>query len=663
MTTSYAFGYIAAILVTVIVAGCYYLVVNWDWREIDTKTDDPLPPKEKVNIIFHVNSTFRNWKRWVAFLVIMAAFFVTFPFIPLSGEDKLPEDTEAGEWYSMLPPWLTIALAACFHEILVALFISIFIGGMIATDGNPWEVYEQFIWNPVTDPFNAFIIGFTLALVGAVLIMKRSGGLDGMLELIGHLARTPYTTRLTIALMGLVVFFDDYGNAIIVGNTARGLSDKMQISREKLAYLIDSTAAPIAGIAIVSTWIAFEVGLFQDVANSLGIDMTGYELFLQCLPYRYYCMIAILIVFISNGLGRDFGPMFEAEKRAAETGKLVADDATPMIRHDTELDAPTPGKPKRWENAVVPLFAIVFGSLIGIFVNGCSYVEGSCHISDPVAWREAFGNSDSSYVLFIVAVIGALIAAIMPIYQRLLTVEDCVISFLHTIPAMAFPITLLILAFGIKAVCDAMGTATYLIALLGDIDLEIVPFVVFLLAAITAIASGTSFGTMGILLPIALPLAYGLATPDPDSALGIEEEVIFYLTGAAVLDGAIFGDHCSPISDTTVLSSTAAAADHLHHVKTQMPYAFLGAVIATGLGYLPVAYGMPMWIAYPAFVIIIFGVYFIVGKKIPETIWVDEESSGSLENVAQHNKAKEEERDAYLPDYESVGDSSGPRVV
>eukprot|EP00121_Abeoforma_whisleri_P004621 Awhi_evm1s4178 len=588
-----------------------------------------------------IPNEFKSWKRWLAFTLIITIIFAALPFIPTDPSHLISEDNPNPviNWYSLVPPVLTIAFAVCFQQVLWALLLGIFVGGMIHFEGNVYHVFVYLIFQEVWNAFNMHVILFTLTLVGMVYVMHRSGGLDGLIIHISKLAKTAYSTRIVTAFAGIVFFFDDYGNTVVVGSTFRGLTDSMQISREKLAYIVDSTAAPVAGVAIISTWIGAELTYFQDVSDSLGLNVSAYDMFLSCLSLRFYCYTALLMVFISQFLARDYGPMLAAEKRALLEGKVLADDA--KVGKDLSVaNMPPTNTPKRWEYAVVPLVIVLLGSLFGMFWDGreAVYEAGeSLDIFNGEAWTLAIGSSDSAKVLFYAACAGTVVAILMPVYGQTITLDQSTRSFLSCIPSMWEAVLLLILAWGIKATCSYMETANFLVSILGDIPLNIIPLITFLMAACTALAIGSSWSTMGILLPIMMQLSWNLGTKDPsqDSGLDADSELIFWLTGAAVLDGAILGDHCSPISDTTVLSSVATQCDHMAHVYTQIPYALTGGALAALIGYFAVAFGMPFYIFYPVAIGSIAIIFIIFGAKLPSAMDIENDpvTATNIDNI------------------------------
>ena len=520
-------------------------------------------------------------------------------------------------WTSLLPPVVAIILALMFRRVIVALFAAVWLGAClhhgVGPIGGLGHTLGGYVWDNLTDPFHYLIFAFTFSLVGMIGIVTRMGGTHALVDVIARRARTARSTRVATALMGLAVFFDDYANTVVVGTTMRALTDRMRISREKLAYLVDSTAAPIAGIAVISTWIGFEVGLFQGVSNYLGLGKSGYTLFFEVLPYRFYCLFTIVFVFASAGLNRDYGPMLRAERRASRTGEVLRKDATAASSSSIQDVEPAEGAPLRWYNAAVPVGTVIFLVFAGMVLLGARsslFAQRSFSVLSYTDVFDAFvavGESDydGPLVMALASAIGSLVAMCMALAQRILTVGDVLRSWLSGARMMILANAVLLMAWSIQSVCDDVGTSFYLTAALhGAVSAAWLPLLVFLLAAVVAFATGTSWGTMGILVPTVGPMAAVAGEP-----------FILVLCLGAVLDGAIFGDHCSPLSDTTVLSSIASSCDHLDHVRTQIPYALTTMLLAGFGGYLFVSLGGPLWGAYALGFGGIFGVLLVVGRN------------------------------------------------
>lgn len=568
-------------------------------------------------------AVFLDARRWAAFAASFAAIVVF--FVLASGPAGIQEHS-SGRWPSVLPPIIAILLAVCFRRVVFAMACALIAGAFLAYGPAPAAAlsagFRHLIWENLRSEFNLYVIAFTFSLLGMVHVMSRSGGIQGMMDVILKAAQGARSTRVVTAFMGLVIFFDDYASSVIVGTTMRPVAERRRISREKLAYLIDSTSAPVAGLAVISTWIAFEVGLLNELAANLGLGTHGYEMFFAMLPFRFYCFTALLFVFASAALNRDFGPMHAAEVRVILAGEGKQQSGKPLDELWVEEMRPGAGVPKNWLNAVIPIVTVVLGFLTGILVAGRAAVhEAGLSLSplDPRVWQVAFGalgegGASSSRILFLSAAAGSLVAIFLPVKQRILSFREAAAAWLKAISTMRPAVTILLLAWAIKSLCtEVLRTDLYLISIVGGyLPLEWLPLVTFLTAAGVSFATGTSWGTMGILLPVALPLAHAMG------AWGEGSPLIFWLTAAAVLDGAIFGDHCSPISDTTLLSSIASGCDHFDHVWTQAPYAIVCMLLAGCVGYVGTVFGLSLSLAYLLLVAAIIGILVAVGKPLPE---------------------------------------------
>lgn len=492
---------------------------------------------------------------------------------------------------AILPPLVAIVLAFASRRLVLSLGVAILLGAALSAGWNPLafvpHAVVEYGWKAtVVDAFKVWIVVFTTVLLGLVGLATAAGGVHAVVDRLSRVARGRRSTQALTAVSGLAIFFDDYANSILVGSTMRPLTDRARISREKLSWLVDSTSAPIAGVALISTWIGYEVGLLGDLSATLGLQRDGYGLFLGALPFRFYCFFALLFVALVVITGRDFGPMLRAERRALQTGKVLRDGARPLTAAGVQaIEAPVGGR-RLAHVAVVPVVAVLLLTLLGLFVDGGGLAAMGADplaIVSPSAWRQAFGAAENStFVLALAAIAGSLLAFGLVLGHRLLPPRQAATAFRRGASSMWMAVAILVLAWAIKAACDDLGTSELLVAGLQDaISPMVLPLAIFALAAAIAFATGTSWGTMGILLPTAGPLAFHVMGPEG-----------LFLCLAAVLDGAIFGDHASPISDTTVMSSIASGADHLDHVRTQLPYATLCMVVAAGCGYVWNALGM-----------------------------------------------------------------------
>lgn len=514
--------------------------------------------------------------------------------------------------YSLFPPVIAIGMAIIWRRILLSLGAGIFAGAMLVDSGNPiaatWHTVVEYVVPTAIDLENVYLFVFTFSLMGMVGVLIRNGGIEGMVRVVSRLAGGRRSTQAVVGAMGTAVFFDDYANAVVVGSSARAMTDKAGISREKLAYLVDSTAAPIASVAIISTWIGIEIGLLNDQMDYLRqVAPNGYGVFLHMIPYRFYCLFTLIAVFSFAFIGRDFGPMLAAERRA-KNGKVFRDGARLLSSQSFQKLRMKEGVSPRWYNGFLPIALVLATILVTFFAFGAAALGQPGSILSVTHWKDCFcAVENTGQLLSSAGILGGLCAIAMSVAQGQLTLWESLKAWVAGARSMVGAIALLILAMSLRKVTDAdhLQLARYVISVLADTGAVWVPVTIFVTAAVIAFSTGTSYGTMGILIPVAVPLAARSGDP-----------MLMILATGAVLDGAVFGDHCSPISDTTVLSSIGSSCDHMDHVKTQAPYAAFSMLVAGALGYvlMPVMGLHLMGVYGLGFVIIVGGVRFL-GRK------------------------------------------------
>lgn len=564
-------------------------------------------------------------------LSLITLFTALIFFIPAPVYAEEIETSLAGSigWMTLIPPIIAIILAFITKNVILSLFVGIFSGTILmqfyyGTNILLAIVYGftdivDYILGSLADPWNAGIILQVMTIGGLIALVTSMGGAQAVAESLAKRAKGPVSAQLITWALGILIFFDDYANALIVGPIMRPVTDKMKISRERLAFVIDATAAPIAGIALVSTWIGYEVGLINDAYQSIGQNVNAYGIFLQTIPYRFYNILMLLFVVVTSVTLREFGPMKKAQERARDTGMLIAENSE--VEADEEKQEVLNEKKATIWNALIPIGSLIVFSFVGFYMNGRSAILTGDNtllaqeiVNSPLSFvtiRETFGASDASVVLFQAALISSIIALIMGVSQDLFTFSKGIDIWIKGMKTLMITGVVLLLAWSLSTVMNELGTADYLVSLLGDaMPPVLLPTIIFILGAIISFSTGTSYGTMGILMPLAIPLASAL---DP----GNSEFVI--MSAGAVLTGAIFGDHSSPISDTTILSSMGAGSNLIDHVKTQLPYALAVGIISIVFGYLPSAMGMNIWIILPITFIAIIGMVFLLGKKVETT--------------------------------------------
>ena len=481
---------------------------------------------------------------------------------------------------SLLPALIAVVLALWTRNVILSLFSAVWLAGTMVSGWNPlaglYHAVDPYLLDSAARRDNMKVTLFSLFVGATVGIMSKSGGTRALVDAAVGLAKTRVSAMLATWFAGMLVFFDDYANCLVVGSSMRPLTDRLKVSREKLAYLVDSTAAPIASIALVSTWIGYEVGLMGDGLKAAGIEIDAYAFFIEGIGYRFYSIFTIFFVGAIAFFGRDFGPMLTAEKKAQT--------AVPLV----EKAAPdTSGA--RFLLAVIPIGTLVGVTFVHLWVVG-SAAALEAGLTSPKLF-EIIGGADGYDAMLQGSLAAMVVAVLGTAGSRVLSVKDTLQAGLDGMTTLFPALVVLMLAWALGSGMSDLHAADYLIGALGDsLHPALLPTVVFVISAAIAFATGTSFGTMGIVVPLVIPLSFALAPHDPMIALA---------ASGAVLSGACWGDHCSPISDTTVLSSIGADCDVSAHVKTQLPYAIACGAISILLGTLPVGFGVPLVVVLP----------------------------------------------------------------
>lgn len=529
---------------------------------------------------------------------------------------------------TLIPPIVAIVLAFVTKNVVVSLALGILSGGIILNFAGFnifYTIVQAFLdlvnraVGSLADPWNAGIILQVLAIGGVINLVSKMGGAKAIAEALSKKAKSARSAQIITWFAGLLVFFDDYANSLIIGPMMRPVTDGMKISRERLAFIIDATAAPVAGIAIISTWIGLEVGLIGDAFNSIGVDQNAFGVFLSTIPFRFYNILILAFIVITALLLKDFGPMRKCELQARRGGQVLedGDKLNEQISKEHDDLEPLEGvTPSVW-NAIIPIGTLIIAALIAFYYSGYTAIMGSEDAAtiaimqnSPISFaaiREAFSNSDASVALFQSALFAGIVAMAMGVAKKMFTVAQGIEIWIDGMKTLLITCVILICAWSLSSVIKELGTAKFLINYLsGSIPAFTLPSIIFVLGAIISFATGTSYGTMGILMPLAIPLAYSI---NPDMSYVI-------VSTSAVLTGAIFGDHCSPISDTTILSSMGAGCDHIEHVRTQIPYSLFIAVITIVFGYIPAGFGLPVYVVLPLALVAVFVGVQIFGKSV-----------------------------------------------
>ena len=474
---------------------------------------------------------------------------------------------EAG-WLSLLPPVIAITLALLTKEVYSSLFIGLFSGTLIYCFSGGGNVISavattfDMMYSKIAD--NAYMIIFLALLWAVVILVSRSGGSEAYGRWAGKRLKNRRSAAFATSLLGVLIFIDDGFNCLTVGTVMRPITDRLRISREKLAYVIDATAAPVCIIAPVSSWA---VAVASEVSQT-----DGFNIFLSTIPYNLYALLTILMVMFICWTGRDFGPMKYAEASAMES-------SGPEEAENTAGEAPENG---RVIDLVLPILVLIVCAILGM-----AYVGGFFR---GVPFSEAIGENPTAG-LTLGAFAGLVTAFLLYIPRRLMTPREFVTNIVSGISNIVPPMLILILSWSLGGVCrQLIGTGQFISGFVSTANLPLgfLPFLIFIVAAAMSFSMGTSWGTFGMLIPIVTMIC----AADGAGSLLVP-------TLGATLAGSVYGDHCSPISDTTILASTGASCPHIRHVETQLPYATLVAVICAG-GYLIAGFTLTPWIALAA---------------------------------------------------------------
>lgn len=519
-----------------------------------------------------------DMKRWISIIMLLIFSATIVHFSPPSTTQ------ESSNVVSVLPPAIAIAAAFILRQVIISLFLGIWFGAWVIAGKDLSSLFiglidvpQKYVLNVMQDTGHISIILITLFIGGMVGVISSNGGLIGLVEHIKKWADNRRSVQLSTVFMGFIIFFDDYANSLIVGNTMRPLTDKMKVSRAKLAYLVDATAAPLASIALVSIWIGYEVGLIGDAINSIDALNEPYIIFLNSIAYSFYPILTLLFVVFIAYTGKDFGPMLAAEKRAV-SGENATDTSEAFATETQPLQSSS-------LNALLPIFILICTVILGIWLTG----KGE-------TITEILASADSLTALLLGGFLASMAAIIMTVCQSIQSLENTINAWVSGLSRVISALVILVLSWTLAEITEALHTAHYLTGVIGDgIYPAIFPAIIFILAGVISLGTGTSWGTMGILMPLVVPVSWSLVSTS-NGTVNPSDMHIIYSSISCVLAGAVWGDHCSPISDTTILSSMASQCNHIDHVRTQMPYALVVGAVAL-LASIASGFGLPWWVA------------------------------------------------------------------
>ena len=492
-------------------------------------------------------------------LIALAALLLMAVMLPMAafaeGGDAAQPAVYATFW-SLVPPIVAIALALITKEVYSSLFVGILIGGLLYAGGNPegtvLHVFSDGIVSVLSAPYNVGILIFLVILGSIVAMMNKAGGSAAFGRWASSKIKTPAGAQLATIALGVLIFIDDYFNCLTVGSVMRPVTDKQNVSRAKLAYLIDATAAPICIIAPISSWAAAVAGFVE------GED--GFSLFIRAIPYNYYALLTIVMMVGMVLMHEEYGPMALHEANARK-GDLFTTGNHPYEAMDEEVAEA--GDNGHVADLIIPIFSLIVCCVIGMIYTG-GFFEGADFVT-------AFSKSDASVGLALGGFFGLVITVVLYMIRRVMKFRDLMACLPEGFKAMVPAILILTFAWSLKAMTDSLGAKEYVAALVKASTgsfVSLLPAIIFLVGCFLAFATGTSWGTFGILIPIVVD---AFSATDPQ---------LMIIAISACMAGAVCGDHCSPISDTTIMASAGAQCEHVNHVSTQLPYAITAAAVS-----------------------------------------------------------------------------------
>ncbi|MCB0326235.1 MAG: hypothetical protein KDD52_01320 [Bdellovibrionales bacterium] len=530
---------------------------------------------------------------------------------------------ELGKALPVMVPLVAIGFSFILKNVVFSLFFGVYLGALMLL-GKPGSFYQaashmvesffrvgdHYILEAAADQGHMGIVLFTLLIGGVVGLMNRTGGLENLVQKCMGFAKDAYRTQILTWGTGLAIFIDDYANTLVVGSMMRPVSDRFKISREKLSFIIDATAAPVSSLAPISTWVAYEIGLIQSSMDVSGIEGNAYGVFLESIPYRFYALFILVFILMSALMKRDFGLMLSAERRARKTGELIRPGSSPMMDVSQDQIVVEPQK-RSWVDAVIPLTTMVVAAIVGFYVQGKSSLGSE--VAHP-GLKDIFGAADPVVVLLWAAMIATLVSFGMILGRKLMTLETAFQHWFKGAESMLLACLILVFAWAIAGVIKELHIASVIVEWTKNLFSPAwFPALVFLISGLIAFATGTSWGTMAIIFPLAIPMLKEMSVASgmsPDQLY-----TIFIPTAGSVLTGAVLGDHISPISDTTIMSSIWSGIDHMDHVKSQIPYALVVGAVSLFIGYLPAGFGVNPWILNVVGVGVLGAILYYFGKN------------------------------------------------
>ena len=513
----------------------------------------------------------KRWRMLVPTVLLLAMTFSTTVFAAEEELEYVP-DLHATFW-ALVPAIVAIGLALITKEVYSSLFVGILMGALLYS-GFQFEltithIFSDGIIGVLSDSYNVGILVFLVILGAMVSLMNKAGGSAAFGQFAASKIKNRVGAQLATILLGVLIFIDDYFNCLTVGSVMRPVTDKFKVSRSKLAYLIDATAAPVCIIAPISSWAAAVTGFVE------GED--GFSIFIRAIPYNFYAILTVVMMVGMVLMKTEFGKMKEHEKNAARKGDLFTTEGRPYENVKEEKVSAKGGV----VDLLIPIAALIVCCVIGMIYTG-GFFEGAGFV-------EAFSNSDASLGLTLGSFFGLIITILLYQIRRVLSFKECMDCIPEGFRAMVPAILILTFAWTLKAMTDSLGADLYVAGLVessAGAFMNFLPAIIFVVGCFLAFATGTSWGPFGILIPIVVAV---FQNGDPQMMI---------MSISACMAGAVCGDHCSPISDTTIMASAGAQCEHVNHVTTQLPYAVLAAVVSFAT-YIVAGFVKSAWIALP----------------------------------------------------------------
>ena len=524
---------------------------------------------------------------------------------------------------TLVPTILSVVLAFVTHNVLFSLLIGFLSGVLILSLISSASLVEfplQLISNTfisvksiVIDIENIDILILCLVIGGMIEVVRSSGGFEALAIKLTNKINSPRKSGLIASLLGCLIFFDDYANSLIVGPIMKPITDRVKVSREKLSYIVDSTAAPVTGIAIISSWVAVEISAIDSGLEIVSSNLSGFYLYINSIPFCFYCLFCISFIFLNSLLGRDFGPMLKAEKRA-RAGEPVsieskAIDNNKHIEIEDKIG-------KRIFVGIGSILLLVIFAMISFYINGRSNAisVNALEVSSSFTLNNlmtAISHANTIRLVTLSALIGSAFAIVFGCVFKLFSLKDSIKSWFIGAKNLFSTVVILIFAWCLADVVARLGTTYYVVDIISaNVSWLFTPILIFITCCIVSCASG-SYGCLFVVMPLAIPLAF----KEISLGVGINEEVFLLVCIASVMAGSIFGDHCSPVTDCTILSALGCGCTTMEHCRTQLPYAVVCAIISVVCGIMLTTLGVSVYISLLLGLLAQILLLFIIGKK------------------------------------------------